>query len=163
MNIKLGWYLQMKGIRYKRKGLWGNKKKINYSTNQVKNSQNISTLYLSSFCQYKVGHCAFITTSYICIHIYIYIYIYIYVHGASNKFPDFFCTGIWNCRRLLKIQYVIAIHLIRWLTNFYDFTFKSTAKAAIGIQPTKSWLSQLVNFKNPIWHFRKMICNKIVF
>ena len=38
-----------------------------------------------------------------------------------------------NCRRLLKIHYVIAIHLIRWLTNFYDFRFKSTATAAIGI------------------------------
>ena len=32
----------------------------------------------------------------------IYIYIYIYIHGAFNKFPDFFCTGIQNCRRLLK-------------------------------------------------------------
>ena len=36
-------------------------------------------------------------------------------------FPDIFCTGIENCRGLLKIQYVIAIHLTRWLTNFYDF------------------------------------------
>ena len=32
-----------------------------------------------------------------------------------------FCTDIQNCRRLLKIQYVIAIHFMRWLTNFYDF------------------------------------------
>ena len=29
----------------------------------------------------------------------------------------------------------------------YDFRFKSTATAAIGIYPTKAWLSQLVNFK----------------
>ena len=29
-----------------------------------------------------------------------------------------------NCRRLLKIHYVIAIHLMRWLANFYDFRFK---------------------------------------
>ena len=29
-----------------------------------------------------------------------------------------------------------------WLTNFYDFRFKWTATAAIGIHPTKSWLSQ---------------------
>ena len=78
--------------------------------------------------------------------------------GAFNKFP-----GIWNCRRLLKIQYVIAMHLMRWLTNFYDFTFKGTATAAIGIHPTKAWLSQLVNFKNAIWHFRRTICNKILF
>ena len=36
---------------------------------------------------------------------------------------------------------------MRWLTNFYDFRFKSTATAAIGIHPTKAWLSQLVNLK----------------
>ena len=48
-----------------------------------------------------------------------------------------FCTGIQNYRRLLKIQYVIAIHLMRWQTNFYHFTFKWTATAAIGIHPTK--------------------------
>ena len=34
------------------------------------------------------------------------------IRGAFNKFTDFFCTGIWNCHRLLKIQYVIAIHLM---------------------------------------------------
>ena len=65
----------------------------------------------------------------------------------------------------LEIHYVIAIHLIRWLTNFYAFRFKWTATAAIGMHPTKTWLSQLVNFKNAIWtwgHFRRTICNKIV-
>ena len=65
----------------------------------------------------------------------------------------------------MKIQYVIAIYLMRWLTNYYDFTFKWTATAAIGIHPTKAWLSQLVNFKNAIWtwgHFRRTIRNKIV-
>ena len=70
------------------------------------------------------------------------------------------------CRTLLKIQYVIAIDLMRWLTNFYDFSFKWTATAAIGIHPTKAWLSQLVNFKDAIstWgHFRRTICNKILF
>ena len=54
---------------------------------------------------------------------------------------------------------------MRWQTNFYDFRFKWTAIAAIGIHPTNAWLSQLVNFKNAIWtwgHFRR-ICNKIVF
>ena len=48
----------------------------------------------------------------------------------------------------MKIQYIIAIPLLRWLTNFYDFRFKWTATAAIGIHPIKAWLSQLVNFKN---------------
>ena len=82
------------------------------------------------------------------------------------SFQPFFSTGIYNCRRLLKIQYLIAIHYMRWLTNFFDFRFKSTATAAIGIHPTKAWLSQLVNFKNAIWtwgHFRRTICNKMLF
>ena len=47
--------------------------------------------------------------------------------------------------------------------QFYDFRFKSTATAAIGIHPTKAWLSQLVNFprKKPAlfklgqWHFHQ--------
>ena len=65
----------------------------------------------------------------------------------------------------MTIQYVIAIHLMRWLTNSYDFSFKWTATAAIGIHPTKAWLSRLINFKNAIWtwgHFRRTICKKIV-
>ena len=61
------------------------------------------------------------------------------------------------------MQYVIALHIMRWLTNFHDFTFKWTAIAGIGIHPTKAWLSQLVNFKNPIWTWGRTICNKIVF
>ena len=79
----------------------------------------------------------------------------LYYRSAFNKFPAF-----------LKIQYVIAIHLMRWLTNFYDFTFKWTATTAIGIHPTKDWLPQLVNFKNAIWtrgHFRRTIYNEILF
>ena len=54
---------------------------------------------------------------------------------------------------------------MRWLTNFYDFSFKWTATAPIGVHPTNAWLSQLVNFKNAIWtwgHFRRTICNKIL-
>ena len=40
----------------------------------------------------------------------------------------------------MKIHYVIAIHLMIWLTNFHDFRFKWTATAAIGIQPDcHSW------------------------
>ena len=40
---------------------------------------------------------------------------------------------------------------MRWLTNFYDFTFKWTTIRGIGIYPTKAWLSKLGNFKNAIW------------
>ena len=84
----------------------------------------------------------------------------------SIRFQTFFCTAIENFRRLFKIQYLIATHLMRWLINFYDFSFKWTATAAIGIHSTKPWFSQLVNFKNAIWtwgHFRRTICNKILF
>ena len=55
---------------------------------------------------------------------------------------------------------------MRLLTNFYDFSFKRTATAAIGIHPTKAWLSQLVNFKNAIWtwgDFRRTISIKLFF
>ena len=55
---------------------------------------------------------------------------------------------------------------MRWLTNFYNFTFKLTATAAIEIHPTKAWLSQLVNFKNAIrtqGHVRRTIFNKFCF
>ena len=61
----------------------------------------------------------------------------------SISFQTFFCTGIYNCHRLLKNQYVIAIHVMRRLSNFYDFRLKWTATAAIGIKTTKAWLSQL--------------------
>ena len=100
------------------------------------------------------------------LYIYIYIYMCVYIRGAFNKFLDFFCTSIWNCRKLLKIQCIIATHLMRWLSNFYDCRFKWTATAGIGIHPTKAWLSLLVNFKNAIWtsgHFRRTISNKILF
>ena len=63
----------------------------------------------------------------------------------------------------MKVRYVTAIYLMRWLTDFYDFSFKWTATTGIIIHPTKAWLSQLVIFKNAIWtrgHFRRTICNK---
>ena len=58
---------------------------------------------------------------------------------------------------------VIAIHLMRWLTNFYDFKFKWTATTGIGIHPTKAWLSQLVNFKNAIWTLEEQYTIKLCF
>ena len=52
---------------------------------------------------------------------------------------------------------------MRWLTNFYDFRFKWKATAIIGIHPTKSWLSQLVNFKNAIWTLEEWYAIKFCF
>ena len=40
------------------------------------------------------------------------------VHTIS--FQTFFVRAFKIIHRLLKIHYVIAIHLMRWLTNFYD-------------------------------------------
>ena len=92
------------------------------------------------------------------------IYFYLeYLRGAYDKFPDFFVQIFKNCRRLLKIQYVIDIHLMRWLTNFYDFIFKTTATAGIRIHPTKTWLSQLVSFKNAIWTLEERYAIKFCF
>ena len=51
---------------------------------------------------------------------------------------------------------------MRWLIIFYDFRFKWTDTAAIGINSTKAWLLQLVNFKNAIRTWGRTICNKIV-
>ena len=60
---------------------------------------------------------------------------------------------------------MLLLYILRWLANIYDFSFKWTATAGVGIHPTKAWLSQLVNFKNAIWtwgHFRRTIfCFKL--
>ena len=97
------------------------------------------------------------------------LFILLILTGHLCKFSNRLSHGVvclFRFRRFLKIQYVIAIHLMKWLANFYDFRFKWTATAAIGIHPLKVWLSQLVIFKNAIWmwgQFRRTICNKILF
>ena len=52
---------------------------------------------------------------------------------------------------------------MRWLANFHDFRFKWTATAAIGIHPTKAWLSRLQNFKNAIWTLEERYAIKFCF
>ena len=52
---------------------------------------------------------------------------------------------------------------MRWQTNFYDSRFRWTATAGIRIYPTKSWLSQLVNFKNEIWTLEERYTIKFCF
>ena len=52
---------------------------------------------------------------------------------------------------------------MRWLTNFYDFSFKSTGTAAIGIHPNKAWLTQRVDFKNAIWSLEERYAIKFCF
>ena len=104
------------------------------------------------------------TNEYTLTHTHTHTYIYIYV-VLSRSFLIFY-TAMENCRRFLKIQFIIAIHLMRWLNDFYDFRFKWTATAGIATHPTKSWEPQLVNIKTAIWtwgHIRRTICHKILF
>ena len=63
----------------------------------------------------------------------------------------------------MKMQYVIAIDIMRWLTNSYGFRFKWTATAAIVIHPTNAWLSQLVNFKKAICTLVERYAIKVCF
>ena len=52
---------------------------------------------------------------------------------------------------------------MKWLTNFYDFRFKWTATAGIGIHLAKTWLSQMVNFKNANWTLEERYAIKSCF
>ena len=83
-------------------------------------------------------------------------------HTISFKtfFVRAFKNEVHSWRFSMLLLYILDL---RWLTKFYDFSFKWTATAAIGIHLTKAWLSQLVSFKNAIWHFRRTRCNKILF
>ena len=82
------------------------------------------------------------------------------LRGAYNKFPDFFRMG--HLKLLSTLQNSLCYCYILWDDwSFYDFRFKSTATAAMEYTLLKPdchswWISK-------IWHFRRMICNKIVF
>ena len=43
----------------------------------------------------------------------VYLFIGDNIRGTFNKFPDFFVQAFKNCRRLLKIHDVIAVHIMR--------------------------------------------------
>ena len=90
--------------------------------------------------------------------------IYIYIRGVLNKFPDFFVQAFKIVVDSWKFT-MLLLYIFWWLTNFYDFKYKWTATAVVGIHPTKTWFSHLVNFINAIWtwyHFWRTICNKIL-
>ena len=98
------------------------------------------------------------------LYIYIYIYIYIYMYMVySISFQTFFT---WASKIVIDSwKFSMLLLYILWDDRpiFMISAFKWTATAAIGIHPTKAWLSQLVNFKSAIWHFRRIICYKILF
>ena len=132
-------------------------------TYQLLNSSILNDIYVMKMMIQTTTQTQTCTHTHTHTHTYIYIYISKYIYVVPSISFQTFCRGIQNCRRLLNIQYVIAIHLMTWLTNFYDFSFKRTATAIIGIHSTKAWLWQLVNFKNTIWTWGRTICNQILF
>ena len=90
----------------------------------------------------------------------------LYLRGAFNKFPAFFVqafkivVGSWKFTMLL-----LYILWDDWPIFMISGSKEQLATTAIGIHPTKTWLSPLVNFKNAIWtsgHFRRTIWNKTV-
>ena len=135
-----GWYLVMLNHRYmfdeiqkKEELLYIQKKRGDRWTNKSEFVFYIRFFFLD----YLVYHFLLYIVGFPFIF-YFHIYIYIYIRDAFNKFSDFFCTGISVCYCYTSYE----------MTDFYDFRFKWTATAGIGIYPTKAWLSQLVNFKN---------------
>ena len=91
-----------------------------------------------------------------------FLFIFLYkVHMIS--FQTFF---VWAFKIVVDSwKFSMLLLYILWddWPIFMISGFKWTATAGIGIHPTNAWLSQLVNFKNAIWHFRRTICNKILF
>ena len=83
------------------------------------------------------------------------------VRGEFNKFPDFlvqaFRIVIDTWKFSLLLLYIIGDDIPIFMIS------GSKEQLTIGIHPTKAWLSQRVNFKNAIWHFRRTTCNKILF
>ena len=88
------------------------------------------------------------------------------IRGPFNKFPDFFVQAFkivvdsWKFSMLL-----LYISWDDWLI-FMISALKEQLEQQLEKNPTKSWLSKLVDFKNAIWmwgHFRRTICNKILF
>ena len=93
----------------------------------------------------------------------VYIYIYIYIRGAFNKFQDFLIQAFevdvdsWNFTMLL-----LYILWDDWLIFMISGSKERLLQELEHTLLNKAWLSQLVNFKNAIWHFRRTICNKIL-
>ena len=80
------------------------------------------------------------------------------IYGAFNKFPDFFVQAF----KFFVDSWVCYCYTSYEMTDKFLW-FHIQMHSYSRIHPTKSWLSQLVNFKNAIWHFRRTICNKILF
>ena len=84
------------------------------------------------------------------------------IRGAFNKFPDFFVQAF----KIVVDSWELSMLFLYILRDDWPIFMISGSNQQLQIHPTKAWLSQLVNFKNAIWtwgHFRRTICNKILF
>ena len=80
-------------------------------------------------------------------------YVMYEVHTIS--FQTFF---VWAFKIIVDSwNFSMLLLYIVWDDNFYDFRFKWTATAGIGIHTTKAWLKKLMNFKNAIWTWGRTI------
>ena len=112
-------------------------------------------------------------------HIYIYIYIYtLRLFGWLDLMAYRPCR-LFNTRCIRIVSRLFSYGHLKFsktldnsvcdcytsygMTDQFLWFHLQTATAAIGIHPTKTWLSQLVNFKNAIWQFRRTRSNKTVF
>ena len=77
------------------------------------------------------------------------------IRGAFNKFPDFFVQSLKIVVDFWKFS--IAIHLMRWLTNFYDFRNKWTATAVDVLRKFRKRFRRKrpALFKSGQWHFHQ--------
>ena len=62
------------------------------------------------------------------------------MRGAFNKYLDFFVQAF-----KIVVEYVIAIHLMCWLTNFHDFRFKQQELEYTLVKPDchSWWISKM--------------------
>ena len=82
---------------------------------------------------------------------------------AFNKFPDFFVQAF----KIVIDSWKFSMLLLYILSDDWPIFMISGSNQQLQQEleytPTKVWLSQLVNFKNAIWTWGRMICNKILF
>ena len=90
------------------------------------------------------------------------IYIYIYIYEVRTISFRIFYEPL-NLSYILENSVCYCYKSFEMTGQYLWFHVSGTATETIVIHPTKAWLSQLVNFKNAIWHFRRTICNQIVF
>ena len=118
------------------------------------------------------------------IYIYIYnIYIYIYISIVRKNVYTFMCAYVYiyavpsiSLQTFFVQAFKIVVdsskfnRLLLYILwddwPFLRFQVILNSYSRNRIHPTEAWLSQLVNFDKAIWtwgHFRRTICNKILF